>query len=48
MEIGIQVIFIKAEARKNFKNVQEIHAHDSVIQDFEAIKVEASSYFSEL
>ena len=36
------------EARKNFKTVQEIHTHDSVIHDFEAIKVEASRYFSEL
>ena len=38
----------QAEARKNFKTVQEIHTHDSVIHDFEAIKVEAYRYFSEL
>ena len=38
----------QAEARKNFKTVQEIHTQDSVIQDFEAIKVEASRYFREL
>ena len=37
-----------AEARKNFNQVLEIHAHDRVINNFEDINSEASRHFGEL
>ena len=38
----------QAEARKNFKTMNEIHVHNNVIQDFGDIKVKASRHFSEI
>ena len=38
----------QAEARKQFKNISEIHSQDAVVKDFEGIKRAAFTFFKEL
>ena len=38
----------QAEARKNYKSVQEIHTLGQVIQDFDEIKMEATRHFKSI